>query len=233
MKVLFLAPQPFFAERGTPIAVKLALNTLSKNQDLDIDLVVYPLGEEIEIERAKIHRSSNPLAINSVSPGLSFFKLLLDISFALKVLALVFRNRDKGGYHLLHAVEESVFIAWLVKKLFGIPYIYDMDSALTQQSAQRWKVLKFVEPFMKWLEGIAIKEAILVLPMCDDLAELARSHGAKEISVLRDVSLLEQAEPKASETFRVEFGVQAEEVLGVYVGNLEPYQGIDLLLEKH
>ena len=55
MKVLVIAPQPFFQERGTPIAVKLAVETLAKKlppiseENPHVDLVVYSEGKQIDI----------------------------------------------------------------------------------------------------------------------------------------------------------------------------------------
>lgn len=63
MRVLLLAPQPFYQERGTPIAVRMVLDTLSRTLGLNnnsapqIDLLVYDEGEEIEIPGVRIIRT--------------------------------------------------------------------------------------------------------------------------------------------------------------------------------
>ena len=44
MKILFLAPQPFFLERGTPIAVRMAVETLARLGHR-VDLLVEREGE--------------------------------------------------------------------------------------------------------------------------------------------------------------------------------------------
>ena len=45
MKILFIAPQPFYQDRGTPIAVDLLLRTLS-GVGHNVDLLTYHEGEE-------------------------------------------------------------------------------------------------------------------------------------------------------------------------------------------
>lgn len=57
MKVLILAPVPFFQERGTPIAVKLATEVLGARGDLQVEVLCYPEGK----------RGGNTKRINSKS----------------------------------------------------------------------------------------------------------------------------------------------------------------------
>ena len=58
MKILMLAPEPFFQPRGTPISVYQRIRALS---DLghEVDLVTYHLGEDKVIENLKIVRIPN------------------------------------------------------------------------------------------------------------------------------------------------------------------------------
>jgi len=42
-----------------------------------------------------------------------------------KALSLVRKNR----YDLIHAVEESAFLALVCRRILGVPYVYDMDSS--------------------------------------------------------------------------------------------------------
>ena len=51
------------------------------------------------------------------------------------------RFASKKKYNLVHAVEESVFMALLLKLLFQIPYLYDMDSSLAQQMVEKYPFL--------------------------------------------------------------------------------------------
>ena len=54
------------------------------------------------------------------------------------VLFKAMRLACRKHYHLVHAVEESVFIALVLKWLFKIPYVYDMDSSLAQQIVEKY-----------------------------------------------------------------------------------------------
>jgi glycosyltransferase involved in cell wall biosynthesis len=237
MKVLFLAPQPFYQERGTPIAVKIALETLAKKlshtQSVEtvIDVLCYAEGEDIEIPGVRIHRTPSPAFLRGIRPGISLKKLLCDIIFFFSTLALVIKAR-KRQYTIIHAVEESVFMAWLVKQLWRIPYIYDMDSSLSLQVTEKWWWSKPLYPLMSFLEGIAVRGSVAVAPVCDALSAIATKHGSPHTVMLRDVSLLPlSAEHNDCRNRVLGVSVGNTQPVVLYVGNLEFYQGIDLLVE--
>lgn len=238
MRVLFLSPQPFYQERGTPIAVKLALEALSKklhdpkSTTPTIDLLCYAEGSDVDIPGVRIHRIPTPSVLRGVRPGISIKKLFLDIIFLFSTLSLVLKS-GKERYSIVHAVEESVFIAWLVKQIWGIPYIYDMDSSLSMQVTEKWGWCKPLYPVFNALERLAVRGSIAVAPVCDALHVIATSHGSAHTVILRDVSLLPSAATTSmtrGEAFGTHIG--AEQPVILYVGNLESYQGIDLLLES-
>ena len=232
MRVLFLAPQPFFQERGTPIAVKLAVEVLASRLGDSVDLLTYHEGDDIEIENVTHHRIPKFSWLNDVRPGISLKKIFCDLLFTISVLQLLWRNR-KNQYSVIHAVEESVFIALAVKLFFGIPYIYDMDSSLASQIIEKWKYLSPVKGLLEWLEKVAVRNSIAVIPVCDALDEIARSYGASEIQILRDISLLDlELAKNPEESLRETCELSKEDAIALYVGNLEHYQGIDLLLES-
>lgn len=238
MRILVLAPQPFYQERGTPIAVRLAVETLSKkllqqsSQEKPIDLLVYNEGSDIEIPGVRIIRVRTLKWLSGIRPGISLKKLACDLFFTWSVFQLI-RNAKGSQYDVIHAVEESVFIAWVVKKLFGIPYVYDMDSSLALQVTEKWWWCKPVLVLFQYLEGLAIRGSVSVAPVCDALQAIATRHGSTSTVMLRDISLLPSHEPGTEDRSAI-FGTRlphnAQIIL--YVGNLESYQGIDLLLES-
>jgi glycosyltransferase involved in cell wall biosynthesis len=110
----------------------------------------------------------------------------------------------------------------------GTPYVYDMDSALALQALEKWPPLKVFRPLMIWLERLAIRDSFAVLAVCRLLEEraLAAAPGTL-VERLEDMSTLPHTMPP-TEDLRGELGFSGPIVL--YVGNLERYQGIDLLL---
>ena len=225
MNILFLAPHPFYQDRGTAIAEDLLLMTLDR-RDCRIDLVTYHEGKTIEYKNVSIHRIFKIPFVRNIPPGFSWKKLVCDFFMLFKVLALVFRNR----YHFVYAVEESVFIALVLKFLFRIPYIYDMDSSLPQQLVEKHPGFALFNPLLKFSETIAIKNSEVVVPVCDSLAEIVEKHNPKKVVTLRDVSLLKDIKSEHENGLKKELGTEG--LIIMYVGNLEAYQGIDLLLKS-
>lgn len=229
MKVLFLAPQPFFQERGTPIAVRLALQVISKGRE-EVDFLTYHEGKDIKIPNVNHIRACIPGFIKNIGPGISLKKLICDFFFALSVFKIVFTAKEK--YSLIHAVEESVFIAFIVKLINKTPYIYDMDSSLSMQVTEKWFCLKPIQFILDFFEKVAIKNSIAVVPVCDALEAIAEKHGAKDTQLLRDISLLEKPDELTEENnLRSTVSASKDDLLIVYIGNLETYQGIDLLVD--
>lgn len=123
-------------------------------------------------------------------------------------------------------------MALAIKVLFGIPYVYDMDSSLAMQLTEKWMLLKPIAPMLSFFERAAVRNSRAVVPVCDALAALADRHGAPHLQILRDISLLENQSERAERTLRAELALAPNQEIVLYIGNLESYQGIDLLVES-
>lgn len=226
MKILLLAPQPFFFERGTPIAVNLLVKTLSQRCE-EVDILTYHLGKDVQYPGVTITRVPRVPFIREVSSGFSAKKVVLDLLMAFTVFRMVLSKR----YDVVHAVEESVFIAMLLKFLFKIPYVYDMDSSLSHQLLTRYP--RMLRPFawlLTFLEGRAIRGARAVVPVCEALSIDIQKYRPENVVILHDVSLLGLPHIPPEEDLRQQLDIQG--LVMMYVGNLEPHQGIDLLLDS-
>lgn len=133
MRVLMIAPEPFYQDRGTPIAIKHVLEALSERGD-KVDLFTYPVGETVELTGVRTYRISNPFGIKDVPIGLSLPKLVLDVILTFATVQRLWRYR----YDCIHAVEEAAFPAVILGRLTGTPVIYDMQSSLPEQLAKHW-----------------------------------------------------------------------------------------------
>ena len=223
MRILLLAPHPFYRDRGTPIAVDLLIATLAAGGHR-IDVLAYHEGQDRAYPNTRIHRIPALPFVHNVPAGLSLRKLLCDIPFLFKALRLARR----GAYDVVHATEESVFIALLLRRLRGLPYVYDMDSSLPQQVLETAPALALLAPLMRAAERAVIRGAALVLPVCENLMGIARQAGARRAVLLRDVSLLDAVPQDAAPLPDLP---AFEGVTFLYSGNLQKHQGIDLLLE--
>ena len=225
MRILLLAPHPFYQERGTPIAVSLILQVVSKRGD-EVDVVTFHEGQNPVYPGVTIHRIPSLFFAKGVRPGFSLKKLVCDAFLFLKVLQRVV----KDPYDVIHAVEESVFMALVIKWVFGIPYIYDMDSSLAQQMVEKYSWLSKIKFLLNACEGIVIRHARAVLPVCEALAQVVRGNKQDNVMILHDVPLSGKQTSQNRTSLKQELGLHGSLVM--YVGNLEHYQGIDLLLNS-
>lgn len=223
--ILILAPQPFFQNRGTPIAVRLLAEELARLGH-NIHLLVFHEGEEIEMPGVTLHRIPALPGIADIPPSLSAKKILCDVAMFFSAAKLMRRHR----FHLVHAVEEAAFLAMALKLLFAVPYLYDMDSSLARQVVEKVPALKLFGPLLRWCEKRAVTASCGVVAVCQALEEIARDCAPdKAVLRLEDISLLESS-PAGDEDLRATLGLEGP--LMLYVGNLERYQGIDLLLDS-
>ena len=222
LKVLLIAPQPFFQDRGTPIAVRMAAEAIGADGHR-VDLLTLPFGRDVAIPNVRVHRVAPVPGIRSVPIGPSWPKLV----YSLRIVAKARRMLRTGEYDVVHGVEDGAVIAWhLSRGGRRLPFIYDMDSHLSAQLVERGGVYAFASGIFRWLEGAALRDAAGVLAVCPALAEVARKHrGGRGVTDLPDTPLDEEADPTpAPDVVRLP-GPR----IG-YVGNLESYQGIDLLI---
>jgi glycosyltransferase involved in cell wall biosynthesis len=227
MKILLLAPHPFYQERGTPIAVNLLLQSLS-SLGHTVDVLTYPEGTAVCYPGVTLHRIRRPWGVRQIPPGPSVKKILCDAVMVGHALRLARQTR----YDVVHAVEESVYMAMRIRRRCGTPYVYDMDSAMARQIAEKFPFLGWVRPLLERFERAAVHGALTVVPVCEALAAVARGYGAPRAFLLHDISLLQPAGAAERESVRALIPPAAGTVSFMYVGNLESYQGVGLLLDS-
>ncbi|MCA9211738.1 MAG: glycosyltransferase family 4 protein [Planctomycetales bacterium] len=226
MKILFLAPQPFFQLRGTPIAVRRVVEVLG-SAGHSIQLLTFPEGEDIELPNCTVNRTLHLPFLKSVPPGFSIGKLIYDTMMFFKAFSMCRRK----SFDVVHAVEESVFIARALKFCFGTPYLYDMDSSLPGQLTDLFGWLAVLRRPLQWIETIAIRGSCGVIAVCHALEDTVH-RASPSTPVLR----MEDANPHANvvmtEADAAAFQLPVNGSPNVmYIGNLQKYQGIDLLLD--
>ncbi|NNE45623.1 MAG: glycosyltransferase family 4 protein [Rhodothermales bacterium] len=232
MKVLVISPQPVFQPRGTPLSVYYR-TLVTAELDADIDLLTYGEGADIDIRRVRIVRIPRFRVLGNVKVGPSMLKLFLDVWLFFKTVGLLLTRK----YDFVHAHEEAVFFCVLLKPLFRFRYVYDMHSSLPQQlKSFEFTRSKLIIWIFEALEKKALRSADAVITICQDLYDYAEPilqgrcpHVMIENSLLDPVQLITPRDESKEE--RVAIPLPGDHRLVVYAGTLEPYQGIELLLE--
>lgn len=230
MKILMLAPEPFFQPRGTPISVYFRLQALSALGH-KVTLVTYHLGENVAFPNLEIVRTPPLFFIKKVKIGPSLAKLPLN--------ALIFfqaaRRLLKERFDLIFSHEEAAFLGVLLGKTWGIPHLYDMHSSLPQQlenfNFSRSGALK--SAFLR-MERFILKNSRAVIVICRDLEDRLKREGFGAKAVLLENFLDFPSSELTGDDIkklRHELAPHGEKII-LYTGNFQPYQGIPLLLES-
>jgi glycosyltransferase involved in cell wall biosynthesis len=230
MKILMIAPEPFFEPRGTPFSEYFRIKALSELGH-EIDLATYPIGKDVEIPKLRIFRSMKIPFIHKVKVGPSIRKLFLDFFLFFTVLRLLFKNR----YDCIHTHEEACFLGAVLSRLWRIPHVYDMHSSLAQQFIN-FNVTDspFIHRILRFFEKRALLSSDAIIAICPYLGDHVRESG-----VTRKVFVIENT-PEADMFFNHSGNKPEAELpqeiksrpVVLYAGTFEHYQGLDLLMDS-
>jgi len=179
LRILFLAPQPFFEVRGTPLAV-LHMTRALAGLGHQVDLLTFAQGETVPTEGVR-HLRSLWLPVGRVKAGPSLAKMALDVPFLVEA---AWRLRF-GGYDVVHAVEEAAHLIAPFARWFRVPLVMDVDSSIPDQLrysgfATRGPLLWAAEA----LERHALRHSAATVTVCASLTDGVRAR-APEVPVFQ------------------------------------------------
>jgi glycosyltransferase involved in cell wall biosynthesis len=230
-KILYILPQPFLLSRGSSFRAQATVNALAE-LGYQVDLLCYPLGIDPKNRKYTIHRSRRPPFLTSVKIGPSPQKIVFDIPLACTAHRMV----RQGGYAVIHGVEEAGFIASWLGRRFGIPYIYDMHSWMSQQIEDgNYLRSGLLLNLFKKFESRAMNRARAIITVGPEMTEILQTKLAPGVyaATLPDCPLVfedDLVSPDLRDALSRQFFARPRKTI-LYTGNFHPYQGIDLLLE--
>lgn len=226
-RILMVAPQPFYEDRGTPIAVRRVIEALSE-KNYAIDLLTFPVGEDLEIPGLRIERTGNPLAVRHIPIGLSLRKLFFD-TLLVPALAGALRKRR---YDMVHAVEEAAFpAAWLCKRK-GIPLLYDMQSCLPEQLSvsalfRNGPMMSLLHSCERWLIQSA-KSVVCSAGLGGYVLDVHPGASVREWHFPGEQTYISDSDVN---TLRHQLSIAPGKKVILYCGNFETYQGVNRLVD--
>jgi len=230
MRILMIAPEPFFQPRGTPFSEYYRVRALTELGH-EVDMVTYPIGEDVSIPGLRIFRTPGLPGVRNVPIGPSLVKIPLDgLIFASSVRRLMAER-----YDLLDCHEEAGLMGVVLSRLFGIPTVYDMHSSLPEQLGNfRYSRSGLLRRLFALSERWTIRGSAAVIVICPYLEEVVAAVDAKRPCFLIENSPLAEATQKAGPEeiagLRRSQGLEDAVVIG-YTGTFEAYQGIGLLFD--
>ena len=227
MRILMIAPEPFFEPRGTPFSEYHRIRALTELGHT-VDLVTYPFGRDVTLPGLRVFRSARPPFMTGIGIGPSWRKLPLDAA----LFAAACRRALAGKYDAVHSHEEGSWFGVVLAGLLRVPHLYDMHSSLPQQltnfAYSRSRVVKAV---FGALERFVIRRSRVVIVICPQLEEVVRGIDAAVPSVLIENAPGSGDAPVdgSGAAVRRTLGIAAATPLVLYTGTFEAYQGLDLL----
>jgi len=228
-RILMIAPEPFFEPRGTPFSVLWRLKALSQI-GCQVDLLTYPVGQNVTIDNVKIFRPWPIPFIKEVPIGPSWQKCLLDVLLIVEAAWLLLKTR----YDILHTHEEASIFGIVLAKLFHVRHLYDMHSSLPQQLMNfQWTHSRLLVRIFEWLERKVINSSDAVITICPALEDHVRTINPNVLGVMiENFASDDSAEgftDSEVENLRALYTHHAQKIV-LYTGTFEPYQGLSLLL---
>jgi glycosyltransferase involved in cell wall biosynthesis len=226
-RLLFLTSVPFFQWRGSSIRVGFDVQALGE-LGYEVDLVTLPIGETRNTPGVTVHRVANPFRVKNIPIGPSLHKLIFDVLIFFKALGMAIRR----PYSVVHAVEEVGAVGLLVGRLTGAQVVFEKHS--DPASHKDKPLINIVLSLYRWVEGVVIRKADVVIGTGEGLVEQAIAVApSQKVHHIFDIpSSLVEADPARVRSVDASIRGSHDEVIALYVGSFAVYQGIDLMFDS-
>ncbi len=226
MKILMIAPTPFFSDRGCHIRVLNSYLRLKREKN-KVTLMTYPLGRDIKgVETKRIF--SLP-GYKKTSPGFSFYKPFLDFFLLIKC----FWEMKKGKYDLIYAhLHEGALIGIILRKFFKKGVVFDAQGSLVGELTAQGTIKEgsFLGKIIFKIEKYITQNTDEIITSTNSLKDFMITNikpkaDVKVIKDLPDKSLFNKNVKPAK------IKLPKNKKIVVYLGGLQKYKGIDYLIK--
>lgn len=230
LRVLMIAPTPYFSDRGCHVRIYEEARALTKLGH-EVCIVTYHLGRDMP--GVRVVRTARVPWYNKLEAGPSWHKPYLDVLLLWKSLSLARSFRP----HLIHAhLHEGALIGSVLKLLLRIPLLFDYQGSLTGESLNHGffhKKSPLTYVFKKFERFINRLADVIITSSDQGRQELVRDWG---MPVGRVTNLIDGVDTEifhshSQSESRRELGIPDNVKLVVYLGLFNRYQGVDLLLD--
>lgn len=232
MRILVIAPTPFFADRGGHVRIIEELKAVKALGHKPV-VFTYHLGNDVP--GFEIRRTFRIPWYTKQEAGPSYHKLYLDILLFWKVLWALWRE----DWDIIHAhLHEGAFIAGMARsfRFKRIPLLFDYQGSLVKEMQDhRYLTSAIAKWFFGRIERMANSFADLIITSSTNAAQLLwRDFGESQSHVqpLIDAVDTSQFHPRVdSAVIRHKLKLPKDRKIIAYLGVLSEYQGVGMMLE--
>ena len=232
LKVLMIAPTPFFADRGCHVKILEEIKTLSK-RNIKITLVTYHIGRDME--GIDTYRIINIPWYKKLDAGPSIHKYYLDLLLAAKALKVALKTKPD----IIHAhLHEGVFIGRIVQFFTRKPLVADYQGSMIGEMLDHGFVKKgsLSYKFNRWLENTVNKWPQKIIFSSSQAKEFFLNNfnvdTGKVISFTEGTNTDDFHPGYDVSNLRNELKLPSGKKIVIYLGVLTKYQGIDILISS-
>ena len=228
-RVLVIGPTPFFSDRGCHIRIYEEARWL-KRLGLEVRVLTYYAGQDpLGIE---LVRSGRWVGYKKLEAGPSIRKPLADLSLLAGLRKEIKRYKPKILHCHLH---EGAFIGLLGTIDEEIPVVLDYQGSLSGELSEHNRffkalaILNAVRKVERWINSKVDK----IFLNCESLRkELDKSIWEKSMVVGDGVDVQRFCPQEKNQELKARLGLRDGVPVIVYLGLLNEYQGVDLLIES-
>ena len=233
MKIIHIAPTPFFANRGCHIRIRNEIDGLLQRGEKVI-LCTYGLGNDVE--HIDTRRIVSIPGYTQTKAGFSPFKFLADFLLFFLVLQTTWKEKPDVLHGHLH---EGALIGWAVKTVLfwrRIPLLMDMQGSLSGELAAYgvFDTFPFLLRLFYWVEKIICYfPRYIICSSQKSVQFLQEKCGVKQerIALFEDVVPDIFFQEHESGGRRQACGIPDDKKVVIYTGSFLSGKGIDLFLE--
>lgn len=230
-RILVLAPTPFFADRGCHMHIAEQTYALNR-RGYTTKIVTYHLGRDLA--NLDIVRTTAVPWYKKLGPGPSWHKFYVDPLLLLTAIRVTREFKPD----IIHAhLHEGAILGWILKKLFNIPLVFDMQGSLTGELiAHKFPLVQTNVLREMWyaLERIIDHLADVVIVQSTEMRQEVEKRfrvKASKIFMAYDGVSTQLFKPGKNEALAKELTIPPNKKVIVYLGGLSPHKGVDILLD--